>query len=110
MSEKTDMEKKKLELKDEALASVAGGINSNPTKEDVEMAVRLVVSRFIGIPASFLPTGLSFTDMGLDSLDVVDFACCIEEEFGIKIDDGELESLKTPDDIIAAVISKLGLN
>lgn len=40
------------------------------------------------------------TDLGADSLDVVDILHVIEEEFEIKVPDSEIENLKTVGDIV----------
>lgn len=39
-------------------------------------------------------------DLGADSLDVVDLVMSVEEEFGVKIADEELEGIKTVGDIV----------
>ncbi len=39
-------------------------------------------------------------DLGADSLDVVDLAMSVEEEFGVKIPDEDLEGIKTVGDIV----------
>lgn len=39
-------------------------------------------------------------DLGADSLDVVDLVMSVEEEFGVKIADEELENIKTIGDIV----------
>lgn len=39
-------------------------------------------------------------DLGADSLDVVDLVMSVEEEFGVKIADEDLEGIKTIGDIV----------
>ncbi len=39
-------------------------------------------------------------DLGADSLDLVDLVMSIEEEFGVKVSDEELEHIKTIGDIV----------
>lgn len=39
-------------------------------------------------------------DLGADSLDVVELLMRLEEEFGITLPDGEMENIKTVQDII----------
>lgn len=46
-------------------------------------------------------------DFEIDSISLLDFFMTIEDEFDIEFDDEELESLKTANDIIELVESKL---
>lgn len=39
-------------------------------------------------------------DLGADSLDLVDLVMSVEEEFGVKVADEDLENIKTVGDII----------
>lgn len=39
-------------------------------------------------------------DLGADSLDLVDLVMSVEEEFGVKIPDEDLEKIKTVGDIV----------
>lgn len=39
-------------------------------------------------------------DLGADSLDLVDLVMSIEEEFGVKVADEDLENIKTVGDIV----------
>lgn len=42
-------------------------------------------------------------DLGIDSLDAVELAMALEEEFGIKLSDDELQAMKTVKDIVDSV-------
>lgn len=42
-------------------------------------------------------------DLGIDSLDAVELAMALEEEFGIKLSDEELQEMKTVKDIVDSV-------
>ena len=46
------------------------------------------------------------TDLGADSLDMVEIIMGIEEEFGLKIDDTEISEVKTVGDLIKKVENK----
>lgn len=46
------------------------------------------------------------SDLGLDSLDMVEITMKLEEKFDISIEDEEIENLKTVSDIIELVVSK----
>lgn len=39
-------------------------------------------------------------DLGIDSLDMVEIIMGVEEEFGLKIDDKEVDGIKTVEDLI----------
>jgi len=39
-------------------------------------------------------------DLGIDSLDMVEIIIGVEEEFGLKIDDKEVDGIKTVEDLI----------
>ena len=45
-------------------------------------------------------------DLGADSLDVVDLVMSVEEEFGVKIPDEELENIKTVGGIVDYIDEK----
>lgn len=44
-------------------------------------------------------------DFGADSLDLVDLAMTIEDEFGIEVPDEELEKIQTVEDIVQFIES-----
>ncbi|ACJ76296.1 acyl carrier protein [Thermosipho africanus Ob7] len=46
-------------------------------------------------------------DLGADSLDVVDLVMILEDEYGIRIEDDELENISTVEDVINIIESKL---
>ena len=46
-------------------------------------------------------------DLGADSLDVVELMMALEDEYGITLPEGEVESLKTVQDIVD-MLNKLG--
>lgn len=45
-------------------------------------------------------------DLGADSLDVVELAMAMEEEFSIALDDSEIEKLVTVEDVVNLVTQK----
>lgn len=42
-------------------------------------------------------------DLGIDSLDMVEIIMGVEEEFGLRIDDKEVDGIKTVEDLIKKV-------
>jgi acyl carrier protein len=53
------------------------------------------------------PDSLLVDDLGLDSMGIVEFVTSIEEEFGIKIDDFEIDNIKTLEDSTKLIQSKI---
>jgi acyl carrier protein len=54
------------------------------------------------------PSKTFIDDLGLDSLDAVEVIVSLEDEYGIEIDDDEVEKLKTVQDLIDCVVRKAG--
>ena len=67
---------------------IAEQVNKNP--EDISLEDRVL------------------EDLGADSLDIVELSMSVEEEFGVKIGDEDMEKLRTVGDIVAFVDSKTG--
>ncbi len=51
-------------------------------------------------PASITPQSDVVKDLGADSLDVVELMMALEDEYGITLPDGEVENVKTVQDIV----------
>ena len=49
----------------------------------------------------------SFSENGIDSLDVFSWLAVIEEKYGISVDDEEFSKIKTPADLLEFVNNKL---
>lgn len=65
----------------------------------------ILVDRF-GVPEDELRPDVTFEELDLDSLDLVDFALAAEEEFGVTISDDEAETLKTLSDAVELIETK----
>lgn len=79
-------------------------------KEQVQERVFNVLKAFDKVATSVpsFQSSASFTsDLGLDSLDVVEVVMAVEEEFGIEIPDDAADEFKTPQEVIDYVHSKL---
>lgn len=80
------------------------------SKEQVEERVFNVLKAFDKVATTnptFNPSSSFTTDLGLDSLDVVEVIMAVEEEFGIEIPDEAADSFKTPQEVIEYVHSKI---
>lgn len=65
----------------------------------------LLVERF-GVTEDQLGPEVTFEELDLDSLDLVDFALAAEEVFGVRITDDEAEGLKTLGDAATLIEAK----
>lgn len=59
-----------------------------------------------GVPADDLAPDATFEALGLDSLDVVELTLVLEEQTGVKLEDSELEDVRTVQDAIDKVDEK----
>ena len=59
-------------------------------------------------PATVGPDTTLADGLGISSLQAVSLAMDIEEEFGISIDDNELEALRTVGDVLRLIAEKTG--
>ena len=58
------------------------------------------------IPAEEVAPEVTFEALGLDSLDLVDLTLAVEESTGIKLEDEELEDVRTVADAVNAADAK----
>lgn len=69
--------------------------------------VREIIADKLGVDVDEVVEEASLTDdLGADSLDLVDLVMVFEEEFDIKIEDEELEKIKTVKDVVDGILSK----
>jgi acyl carrier protein len=59
-----------------------------------------------GVPADEVAPDATFEALGLDSLDVVELTLVVEEKTGVKLEDEELEDVRTVQDAIDKVTAK----
>ncbi|MGN1078437.1 MAG: acyl carrier protein [Candidatus Gallimonas sp.] len=57
--------------------------------------------------AEIKPESEVVKDLGADSLDVVELMMALEDEYGVTLPEGEVENVKTVQDIVD-MVSKLG--
>jgi acyl carrier protein len=65
----------------------------------------LLVDTF-GVPEADVTPDATFESLGLDSLDVVELTLVLEEETGVKLEDEELEDVRTVQDAMDKVDEK----
>lgn len=65
-----------------------------------------VLTEEFGVPAEDVAAEATFEALGLDSLDVVELTLVLEEKTGVKLEDEELEDVKTVQDAMDKVKEK----
>ena len=76
------------------------------SKEQVEQRVIDAMVEF-GEERENLKPEARFEDLDVDSLDLVELAQIVEDEYGIEITDADLEKLETVGDVIDLISSRL---
>ncbi|QIR75447.1 acyl carrier protein [Sulfurospirillum diekertiae] len=76
----------------------------------IENIKKLIVLADVVIDVEKIDVNKSLVEQGIDSLEFVNICLVIEETFGIKIPDEDLEDLNTINNIIDYVRSKSNLN
>ncbi len=75
---------------------------------DIAERVKKVVAEQLGVELEKVTEEASFTeDLGADSLDIVELAMALEEEFEIEIPDEDAQAIKTVGDAIEYIKNKL---
>lgn len=70
-----------------------------------ERLIGLLVAEF-GLPRDEVGADLTFDEMGLDSLALIEFSIVIKKQTGVLLDDAELTSTETITGITALIESK----
>jgi acyl carrier protein len=65
-----------------------------------------VLTEEFGVPEDEVAAEATFESLGLDSLDVVELTLVLEERTGVKLEDEELEDVRTVQDAIDKVKEK----
>jgi len=75
--------------------------------EELFKQVQLIIEEQLGVTREKVRLEASFTtDLGADSLDVVELVMAFEEKFGIEIDDDSAGQIKTVGDIVYYIKKK----
>ena len=76
------------------------------TKEQIEERVIEALVEF-GEERDGLKGSTKFADLDVDSIDLVELAQIIEDEYGIEVQDTDLDKIETIDDVTALVSQRL---
>jgi len=68
--------------------------------------IKKILVEQLDIDEDIVTPETTIEDLGVDSLDLVEAVMAIEDTFNIKIEDEDLESLKTVNDFVAYVEKK----
>ncbi len=70
--------------------------------------IKKIVSEQLDVdPEQVVPEASFVDDLGADSLDLTELIMAMEDEFGMEIDDEEAQKLRTVQDVINYIESKL---
>ncbi|MHB2149967.1 acyl carrier protein [Calditrichota bacterium LG25] len=76
---------------------------------DIQLKLKKIISEVTGLDGS-IENDVTFYDLGLDSLDIVEIVIAVEEEFNIEIPDEDVEQLKCFGDAVKYLESKLKIS
>ncbi len=96
-------------INEDVLEGVSGGINDTAltNKRAVFEKVASKIENFLGLPKGSVESSSSFSDLGADSLDVVDIVSGVEDDFRINCNAEQFIGNTTIDDLCNIIISKI---
>lgn len=74
--------------------------------QDLNTTFKTILVDTFGVDEGDYAPDATFESLGLDSLDVVELTLVLEEETGVKLEDEELEDIRTVQDAIDKVAAK----
>ena len=77
------------------------------TKEQIEQRVIDALVEF-GEERENVSVAARFADLDVDSLDLVELAQIVEDEYGIEVRDSDLDKVETVGDVVDMVSERLG--
>lgn len=83
-------------------------LNDTEIDERIRSVLQEVFPNSVVSPENVTPGTRLLEDLNMDSIHVVDLILGLEDAFGISIEDGVIEKIKTVGDIHALVKQKLG--
>jgi len=77
-------------------------------RSEILEKVRRMIAEKLGIDLDDVKEDANIIeDLGADSLDLVDIVMYVEDTFGIRVEDEELEKIKTLKDIVDGIAKKM---
>jgi acyl carrier protein len=74
--------------------------------QDVYKTVEQVLVDTFGVDVENVSPEATFESLELDSLDLVELTLLVEEETGVKIEDDEVEQIRTVGDAVDLIVKK----
>jgi acyl carrier protein len=72
--------------------------------QEIRETIKRTISEVTGIDVATIPDAAAYeTDLGLDSLSILEIAVSIESQFKFKATDEELSGIRTIDDTISLI-------
>jgi acyl carrier protein len=72
--------------------------------QEIRETIKRTISEVTGIDVATIPDSAAYeTDLGLDSLSILEITVSIESQFKIKATDEELSGIRTIDDTISLI-------
>ena len=94
-------------VEDLSKIELKGGVKMS--SEEIFEKVREIISDKLGVEIDDIDLSSELTeDLGADSLDLVDLVMAFEDEFGIKVDDEQIEGISTVGDIVNYIAKVIG--
>jgi acyl carrier protein len=81
------------------------------TRDELFEKVKEIIVDTLSVDEDDVTVDASFTDdLDADSLELVDLTMAFESEFGITIEDEELEKIQTVEDVVDILANKLNID
>ena len=81
-------------------------MSTTATRQEIEQRVFKALEEFVAEPDQIKPDA-EFEAMDVDSLDLVELAQIVEEEYGVQLKGEDMEGVKTVSQAVDLVTSKL---
>ncbi|MDQ3931459.1 MAG: acyl carrier protein [Actinomycetota bacterium] len=78
--------------------------------QNIYASVERILIETFQVPADEVSPDATFESLELDSLDLVELTLAIEEELGVKIEDEEVERIRTVRDAVDLIAEKSGVS
>lgn len=78
------------------------------TKQEIFQVTKNIIVDKLNVEEDDIKLSSSFIDdLGADSLDIVDLVMAFEDEFGVKVEDEDVEKLQTVKDVVEYIYKKI---
>ncbi len=78
--------------------------------QNIYASVERILIETFQVPADEVSPDATFESLELDSLDLVELTLAVEEELGVKIEDEEMEQIRTVRDSVDLIAAKSGVS